>query len=348
MFFASLLVFAFTTTAGAQTGSKNSRLDYNDFKITVDGQQVDLSANLEPFAINNVTYIPLRVVGEALKCGVKWEAETKTVAITSSASTQVSTLLQQLAQKEGEIDELKRQVAWLQEELKDEDEDEDEDFDLSDLEDDLLDDYDEIEDVEVDDIRLDGDDDDVYVEVEVDLDDYEDEWADLSDREIDDWVEELVEEIQDELSDDTDVDGEIINNDNGDVLVDFAKDGDDDLEVDIDDEDYRGGDVDEVEDNLDGDDYDVDSIEFEITSISYDERDDEIAVVLRAQENDAAGLWDDLDSDDIEDYVEYICEDIADAFIDDANAEPEIIKIYLYDENSDLLDSYEYDVEDGS
>src|SRR5690606_13407550 len=52
---------------------------------------------------------------------------------------------------------------------------------LSDLQNDFNKDYDELEDVEIEDILLSGDEDDVYVEIEVELDDYDDEWEDLRD-----------------------------------------------------------------------------------------------------------------------------------------------------------------------
>jgi len=46
--------------------------------------------------------------------------------------------------------------------------------------------------------------------------------------------------------------------------------------------------------------------------------------------------------------VEIICEEIAEVFKDDADSEPVMIYIYLYDEDSHLLESYEYDVENES
>ncbi len=217
------------------------------------------------------------------------------------------------------------------------------DVDLSDLETDLLDDYDEIEAVPVDNINLDGDEDEVDVEVEVDLDDYEDEWADLDESDIEDWLEDLVEDIQDELSEDTIVNGEIINIDNDDVLVSFSKDGTDDLSVSY----YDKDDVNDVEDELKGDEFDIAGIEFQITSINYHSN-DMITVILEAQENVSSSEWEDLDSSDVENDVENICEDIAQAFQDDADAEPVMIYISLHDDDSYLLESYNYDVEEES
>ena len=358
LFFASLLVFAFTATAGAQERSKNARLDYNNFKITVNGQQVNVSADREPFAIKGVTYVPLRVVAEAMKSDVKWVGNSKTVVITSSGSSspaQITQLLQQIAQKEGQIQKLKQQVAQLQRDLADADADadrrdrDDDDEDLSDLEEDLIDDHDEIGDVRVEDIKLDGDEDNVDVEVEVDLGDDKDEWEDLRDSEIEDWIEDVVKDIQDELSRSTEVDGEIIDIDEDEVLVEFSKDGTRSLDVEFEDSDYRGdGDVDEVEDDMKGEEHDVGGIDFKITSISYDKSDDEITVRLKAQDNNAHDKWDDIGTSTKERDVEHIGEDIANEFEDEADVDPEEVKMSFYDEDGDFLKSYTYDVDDDS
>ncbi|MCG8400433.1 MAG: copper amine oxidase N-terminal domain-containing protein [Firmicutes bacterium] len=340
---AAVFVFASAAAAGAQEGSKYKKLDYNNFKINVNGKLVNLSAKNQPFAIDGVTYVPLRVVGQALNSNVAWRGETKTVVITSGSSVQVTTLLQQIAQKDAEIHTLKQEVARLQNKAREEEED-----DLSQLEEDLWDDYDEIEDVEVDDIWLDGDREEVDVEIEVDLDDYGRDWKDLSDNDIKVWVSALVGDIQDELSDNTEVNGEIINSDNNDLLVKFSKDGKKRISMQYRDGDYRGEDVEEVEDQLDGDSYYIEGIEFEITSIYYDEDDDDITVSMRAQEDDTAATWDDLDRRDIEDDVEDICEDIAETFEDDANVEPDYVYITLRDEDNERLEEYEYDVDDES
>ncbi|MFA7466939.1 MAG: S-layer homology domain-containing protein [Desulfotomaculaceae bacterium] len=230
--------------------------------------------------------------------------------------------------------------------LKEDDDGEDE-YELSDLEGDLLGDYKKIKDVRVSDINLDGDKDEVDVKVEVDLEYYDVEWADLSDRDIKDWLEDLVGDIQDELSRYTEVNGEIINNDNDAVLVKFSKEGTGRLSVIYKDDDYRdaGGDVNEVELALKGDQFDVGNVEFKITRINYDVNDNEIMVDLKAQEDFSSTQWNYLDVNGyIDDDVENICAEIAEAFQNDADAEPVMIYLDLYDDDSNLLESYEYDV----
>lgn len=230
--------------------------------------------------------------------------------------------------------------------LKKDDDGEDE-SDFSDLESNLLVDYKKIIDVRVYDIKLDGDEDEVDVRIEVDLYDYEDEWIALNDSDIKIWLEGLVGDIQDELSRYTKVSGEIINTDIDDEsLVKFSKEGTKILSVSFEDDDYRSRDVDDLENELKGDIFDVGNIEFKITRINYNEANDKIIVRLVTQVNNASVLWDDLDIEDIEYGVEIICEEIAGAFRDGAGAEPEIIIITFDDDNLEKLASYEYDVDE--
>ncbi len=241
---------------------------------------------------------------------------------------------------------LERILADLKEAL--EDEEDVEDVDLDDLESVLLSDYKKIKDVRVEDISLKGGVDEVAVEIDVDLDKYEDQWAALQDSDITKWLKNLVADIQDELTASTRVSGEIINSDNDDVLVVFSKKGTKDLSVTYQDDDYRGDGVDDVNDveaALKGDRFDVGGIEFKITSINYYD-DDEITVELKAQEVIPYSYWNGLDSSDIEDDVEAVCAVIAKAFQDDADADPVTIFISLYDEGAAKLADYEYDVED--
>lgn len=87
----STLIFSLVGTAVATVGKRTAELDYNDIKITVDGQQVtptDAAGNpLEPFAINGTTYLPVRAVGNTLGVGVEWDGSTGTVQLTRDWST---------------------------------------------------------------------------------------------------------------------------------------------------------------------------------------------------------------------------------------------------------------------
>lgn len=327
------LILVVAAAAWATSGTVPINVTYRDIKIVSNGTVVTADASLgEPFIYNNRTYIPIRMAAEALGLNVDWVDWANMVTITGSSSAQ------EVAALKAEIADLKEQLAEAEG-----------GGDLGDLEEQLIDDYDSIGDVDIDDITLDGDEDDVDVTIEVDLADFDSEWADLSDSDIEDWIDDLVSDIQDEFSEDTVIDGVIIDIDSDDDLVEFFKDADEDLEVDYFDEDYRDGggssDASDVEDAIDGDSYDVSDLDFTVTDISYDEGDEEVTAELTA-DDDIFDDWNDLDySDDIEDDVIYICDDIANAF-DDEGFDVGNVLIYFFNDDDGDLDDYEYNVAD--
>jgi len=71
--------------------TKQLNVSYNDIKITVDGKQISINAESEPFISSGVTYLPLRAVGEALNLKVDWNGNTKTVTMTNAVNTNNST-----------------------------------------------------------------------------------------------------------------------------------------------------------------------------------------------------------------------------------------------------------------
>lgn len=72
-------------TAGATVGRKTVEVDYNNIKVTMDGQAVALvdanGSTVEPFAIAGTTYLPVRAVSDALGLEVGWDAATSTVTL---------------------------------------------------------------------------------------------------------------------------------------------------------------------------------------------------------------------------------------------------------------------------
>ncbi len=346
------LALGTAVSAEATVATKPITVDYADIMIFVNGNTISLQPDEEPFIYNGRTFVPIRFVSEALNQTVEWIDWIKAVKITGAAdASSLAEKDQEIAALKAQITSLQNRIDYLEDDYEEEEVDDDEDEELSDLEDELLDDYEYLENVEIDDIRLNGDEDDVDVEIDVDLDKYDDDWEDLDDRDIEDWLEDLVGDIQDEFSDDTVVDGKIIDIESDDVLVKFEKDGDDDLEVTFKDDDYRDGgsssdDADDVIESLKDGDYDVGGIDFTM-NITYNEDDDRVSANLRAVYNDAESDWDDLDDDEIESDVEDICEEIADAFEDDADISLKTIRIYFYDRDDNTLGSFSYDVDDG-
>lgn len=328
---------------------------YQNMILYVNGKAVSVQPDEEPFIYNGRTFVPIRVVAEALNQKVEWVDAIKSVKISGAVQTDENLLAQkdkeiqdlklQLTQKDNEIQTLKNTVASLQD-------DDGSDDVINNLEDDLLSDYDSLEDVEIDDISLDGDEDDVDVDVEVDLSDYGSEWEDLTESDIEDWLDDVVSDIQDELSEDTEVNGNITDIDSDDVLVEFSKDGDSSLDVDFEDEDYRDGgsdsDAEDVEDNLYGDPFDVGEVVFTINYINYYDNDDSVTVKLYTGVSSASSKWNSTSSSTIDNDVIDICEEIVETFEEDADITLETVDISFYDENTNnLLDSFDYDVDNG-
>ncbi|HBT20638.1 MAG TPA: hypothetical protein DEA47_04670 [Peptococcaceae bacterium] len=240
---AVIIVILCAGTLSASTGVTNLKTVFKNIKIIADGMEV-ASTDAEPFMVGNRVFVPLRTISEALGAKVHWDSATSKVIINSDTS-EVEALQQQLIEKQQRINELENQVSQLNARIADleaqlQKKENEETSDLSDLEDELIDEFDELEGVVIDDISLDGDEENLEVEIEVDLGKYDDEWAELSDRDIEDWIEDLVQYIHDELDEDCYVEGTIIDVDSDDDLVKFEKDGEDgDLEVGFYDEDYR-------------------------------------------------------------------------------------------------------------
>lgn len=331
------LILVLAVTAWATSGTVPINVTYRDIKIVSNGNAVTADATMgEPFIYNGRTYLPIRMAAEALGLQVDWLDWANMVTITGSSSAQ------EVAALKAEIADLKEQLAEARDSGS---------GDLDDLEEQLIDDYDTIGDVDIEDITLDGDEDDVDVEIEVDLGDFEDEWADLDDSDIKDWLGDLVSDIQDELSDDTYVSGRIIDIDSDEVLVKFIKDGDSSLKVTFYDDDYRdgssSGDEDDAIDALEETSFDVDNIEFTVTTVSYDDDDESVSVKLTA-DGDVVDDWNDLEIDgDLEDYIIEICEDIVNIFDDEAGIDLETVFVRFYDDNGPMGSSYEYDVNEG-
>lgn len=83
----TVAVTALIGTANATVGRQTVEVDYNDIKVTLDGQAVALvDANgsaVEPFSIDGTTYLPVRAVSNALGLDVNWDGATSTVILTT-------------------------------------------------------------------------------------------------------------------------------------------------------------------------------------------------------------------------------------------------------------------------
>ena len=81
------VAYGLVGTAAANVGRQTVEVDYNDIKITLNGETVELvdasGAPVEPFAINGTTYLPVRAVSDALGLDVNWDAATSTVVLSA-------------------------------------------------------------------------------------------------------------------------------------------------------------------------------------------------------------------------------------------------------------------------
>ena len=75
----------------AYAGSRTARLDYQNMKVTLDGQTLTLtdgSGNtVEPFTIDGTTYLPLATIGRVLGLEVALDGATNTVILTSDGTS---------------------------------------------------------------------------------------------------------------------------------------------------------------------------------------------------------------------------------------------------------------------
>lgn len=331
---AVVLVLALAGSVVAAGGTtKSIKAIFSNIQLFDSKGQI-IPSDSEPFIVNGRTFVPLRAIVEALGVNVDWDPATNNITIGAVKNA--------MQEKDIQIAQLQLKIAELQAQLdgnsssSSSSSSSSDDADIKDLEKDLEDDYDKLEGIKIKDISLSGDERKVTVTIKLSVEKSDDEWEDLSKKDIEDWLEDLCDDIQKFYDDDTDISGKIKDEDNK-TLVDFSKDGDDDVEVEI-----EGGDktVDEVEDYLkENAEYSVDGVDFEISSINY-RSSDKIDVTLTATE-DAS----DLSTSDIKELVKDAGEDIAETFEEKCGENPETVIIDVEDEDGDELGNYEYDVD---
>jgi len=85
-FLTAILAVTLVTTVLATQSSQQVTIYYNDIKIRIDGEAItpkDVNGNsVEPFILNDSTYLPVRAVSEAVGYDVGWDGNTSTVILT--------------------------------------------------------------------------------------------------------------------------------------------------------------------------------------------------------------------------------------------------------------------------
>lgn len=304
---AVILVLSMAAMGYASGTSRMLQAWYMNIKIRSNGQEI--VADKAPFIVDGTTYVPVRMMAEIFDKNVEWDGVNYIISITDKPGSSVNSLKTQLVLKDFEIEQLRKEIEELEEEL------ESSELDIDDLEDQLNDDYDEYEDIEFE-ITLSGDEDEITVRIDFDLDDFEDEWDDLSTSDIKDYLQDICDDILD-VFDDADIEG-YFKDSSGSVkskMFQFTtsskgtvvfENGDDDVDADLSD----------LEDDLNDDYWDYfDDIELYI-ELEGDEED--IIFYVYVDYDEYQDEWDDLSDGEIEDLMADIYYDIEDVF-DDAD-----------------------------
>ena len=93
----ALLVGTMTVSSLAAVGRRTDYLDYQNMKVTLNGEVLDLrdgnGDRVEPFTIDGTTYLPLAAIGRALGMDVAWDADSKTVILTTDQAVEDGTYI---------------------------------------------------------------------------------------------------------------------------------------------------------------------------------------------------------------------------------------------------------------
>ena len=295
-----MLVLSVGSIGFATSSMVNLKAYYRDIKISKNGQQVQITP--EPFIIDGSTYVPLRAVSELLDKEVVWDGANYKIDIKDMANSNVANLTQQLYTSQLRVAQLEKQVKDLEAKLKI-----DSSYDLDDLEDDLNDDYGSYKDAKFD-IELSGSESKIKVEIFIDLNKYDDEWAALSEVKIEDYIEDIVDDIESQFEDAT-ISGYIEDSYYDDELVSFTVKSNGSVSFDFDGTGSSSS-LSDLEDDLNYDYDEYEGVDFDIT-LTGDE--DDITVQIVADVDD---IIDELGESDIENYLYDIYDDIMDVFED--------------------------------
>ncbi|WP_348620916.1 stalk domain-containing protein [Paenibacillus polymyxa] len=219
----------FSQSTYAAQVTKPIQAVYNNIKIIYNGTEVPYDAKTEPFLLDGVTYIPLKLAGTALDKKVTWDGTNKRVVIADNGvpidqstvtalNNQITTLTQELNTAKAANTTKDATIAQLQKDnqtLKDE-ASKNSSSSLKDLQKKLNDDHSDAYSTNSD-ITLDGNKSDITVTIEM----TKSRWDDLSDSRKESYLEDIVEDILKEYKD-ADIEGTVKNSSNRDKLATFS------------------------------------------------------------------------------------------------------------------------------
>ncbi|MFK4301915.1 MULTISPECIES: stalk domain-containing protein [unclassified Paenibacillus] len=219
----------FSQSTYAAQVTKPIQAVYNNIKIIYNGTEVPYDAKTEPFMLDGVTYLPLRLAGTALDKKVDWDGTNKRVVIAdkgvpidqstvTALNNQITTLTQELNTAKAANTTKDATIAQLQKDnqtLKD-DANKSSSSSLKDLQKELNDDHSDAYSTNSD-ISLSGDKNDITVTIEM----TKTRWTDLSDSRKESYLEDIVEDILKEYKN-ADIEGTVRNSSNNDKLASFT------------------------------------------------------------------------------------------------------------------------------
>lgn len=301
-----VLIVSFTSNGFAADTIANLKAYYKNITVYKNGTQVNFSN--EPFIVDGTTYVPLRDVSEVLDKDVTWDGTTYKIGINDKSGQNVNELYQQVLSLQTQNAQLQNENKNLKAKL------EGSEIDLDDLEDQLNDDYDEIGDVAVKDIILDGDEDDIDVEIYINTTStaQSDAWDDLDDDDIEDFLQDIVDDILDEF-DDADISGFIEDEYNDTKVEKFSVSSKGKVELGG---SSSGGNLGDLEDALNDDYDDIEGIDIEDIVLDGNEDDIEVEIYVDLSDEDDYDDWLDITDGEIEDFLQDIVDDILDEFED--------------------------------
>ncbi|HHY71725.1 MAG TPA: copper amine oxidase N-terminal domain-containing protein [Bacillus bacterium] len=224
----------FTASTDAASTIKKVDAHYKNIKIVNNSEEIKVDPLTEPFILNGVTYIPLRMMGELYNKNVQWNGTTNTVTVTDKApavnqnqatidvlNAQISVKDAQIKSKDTQIAQLQAEINKLKEEQKNQkDEKNQKDRSFSDLERQLNKDYDDYyRDLRNVDITLSGDSKKTTVRIDVNSSD----WNNLTSTKKKDFLQDIIDDIVAEYKNTT-ITGTIRDTRNGNQLSTFDTD----------------------------------------------------------------------------------------------------------------------------
>ncbi|HHX23303.1 MAG: stalk domain-containing protein [Tepidanaerobacteraceae bacterium] len=211
----------FSSMALGAVTAKDIKAYYRNIKIKANGNIIT-STQAEPFIYNDTTYVPIRLVAEALDKVVDWDNNQSTVIINDKTSYQqeLNSLRAQNSYLQGMNIDLQRKIKELEDEIK---ELEEKKSNTDDLEDYLYDEYSDWNDIEFD-FNVKESKGDLTLTIEFDRYDFKSKWNKLTDRKIERWLDDIFDFVKDEFPK-AGFKGTIEDTDEDETLVKFEKSG---------------------------------------------------------------------------------------------------------------------------